>query len=62
MLFYKCLKVAQMNNEISKNKNCREIANYLSCFTFGLVNAGMKIMKKNEVIKMINLVILSVKN
>ena len=42
VLFRHCLNAAQEKKEISRDKDCEALANYLSCFTFGLVNLRMK--------------------
>jgi len=42
---------AQERKEISNNKDCKALANYLSCFTFGFVNLGMQDISKKELTK-----------
>lgn len=61
-LFYRCLKAAQERKEIGSNKECKELANYLACFTFGLVNIGMKGANEKELRKMVGLTLSAVKN
>ena len=62
VLFYHCLTAAQERKEISRDKDCKALANYLSCFTFGLVNLGMKKMNKKELRKIIGLALLIIKD
>ena len=50
-LFSNCLNAAQERKEISNNKDCKALANYLSCFTFGFVNLGMQDISKKELTK-----------
>ena len=50
-LFNNCLNAAQERKEISNNKDCKALANYLSCFTFGFVNLGMQDISKKELTK-----------
>ena len=50
-LFNNCLNAAQERKEISNNKDCKDLANYLSCFTFGFVNLGMQDISKKELTK-----------
>lgn len=61
-LFYSCLKAAQKRKEISINKECKGLANYLTCFTFGLVNIGMKEASEEELRKIVDLTLSVVKN
>ena len=60
-LFCNCLKAAQERKEIGSNKECRELANYLTCFTFGLVNIGMKESSEEELRRMVEMTLLTVK-
>jgi TetR/AcrR family transcriptional repressor of nem operon len=60
--FYNCLKAAQENNEISRDKNCEVLASYLTCFLFGLVNVGKNETRKNELRKIADAALLVVKN
>lgn len=60
--FYNCLKAAQENNEISRDKNCEVLASYLTCFLFGLVNVGKNKTRKNELRKIADAALLVVKN
>ena len=62
VLFNRCLTAAQEKNEISRDKDCKALANYLSCFTFGMVNLGMKKMSKNELSKSIDIALFVIKN
>ncbi len=45
---------AQERKEISNNKDCKALTNYLSCFTFGFVNLGMQDISKKELRKIAN--------
>jgi len=60
--FYNCLKAAQENNEISRDKNCEVLASYLTCFLFGLVNVGKNESRKSELRKIVDAALLVVKN
>jgi len=60
--FYNCLKAAQENNEISRDKNCEVLASYLTCFLFGLVNIGKNETRNNEIRKIVDAALLVVKN
>jgi len=53
-LFNNCLNAAQERKEISNNKDCKALADYLSCFTFGFVNIGMKGISKKELRKIVD--------
>ena len=61
-LFNNCLNAAQEKKEISNNKDCNDLANYLSCFTFGFVNLGMKGISKEELRKTADFALLVVKS
>ena len=61
-LYRNCLIAAQKKNEISSDKNCKALADYLSLFTYGLVNLGMKKMSKKELRNAIDLALLVVKS
>jgi len=61
-LFSNCLNAAQERKEISNNKDCKALANYLSCFTFGFVNLGMKGISKEELRKVADFSLLVVKS
>ncbi len=60
--FYNCLKAAQENDEISRDKNCEVLASYLTCFLFGLVNVGKNETRKSELRKIADAALLVVKN
>ncbi len=62
ILFNNCLNAAQEKKEISNNKDCEDLANYLSCFTFGFVNLGMKGITKKELRKIADFALLVVKS
>ena len=62
VLYKKCLMAAQKNNEISSDKNCKVLADYLSLFTYGLVNLGMKKMSKKELRNSIDAALMLIKN
>jgi len=62
ILFNNCLNAAQEKKEISNNKDCNDLANYLSCFTFGFVNLGMKGISKEELRKTADFALLVVKS
>ena len=40
VLLLNCLTAAQKNGEISEDKDCEVLANYLFCFVRGLMNVG----------------------
>jgi len=61
-LYRNCLISAQKKNEIRSDKNCKALADYLSIFTYGLVNLGMKKMSKKELRNTIDLTLLLVKS
>ena len=61
-LLYDCLKASQKRKEINNNKQCKELANYLTCFTFGLVNIGIKEASETELRNMIDITLSAVKN
>lgn len=60
--FYKCLKAAQDNDEISNDKNCMVLANYLTCFLSGLVNVGKNETKKKDLQKIVDVALSSIRN
>jgi len=60
--FYNCLKAAQERKEISGDKDCKALADYLVCFTCGLVNIGKNETKKKELREMVNVALSAVKN
>jgi len=60
-LFYNCLKAAQERKEISGDKDCKALADYLTCFTCGLVNFGKNETNKKELRKMVDVALSSVK-
>ena len=60
-LFYNCLKAAQ-KKEINNKKDCRELANYLSCFVFGLVSVGMREASEEELQRMSDMALLAIYN
>lgn len=60
-LFYNCLKAAQERKEISGDKDCKALADYLTCFTCGLVNFGKNETKKKELRKMVDVALSAVR-
>jgi len=62
ILYRNYLIAAQKKNEISSAKNCKALTDYLSLFTSGLVNPGMKKMSKKELRNTIDLTLLVVKS
>lgn len=61
-LFNNCSKAAQERKEIKENKDCMALANYLACFTFGLVNIGMKETSKEELRKIADFALSAARN
>ncbi len=61
-LFYNCLHAAKARKEISNTKDCKALADYLSCFIFGLVNLGMKKMSSKELKESVDLALGVIKN
>jgi len=61
-LFNNCLNAAQEKKEINNNKDCKDLANYLSCFTFGFVNLGMQDISKKELRKIADFALLVVRS
>ena len=61
-LYLNCLKAAQKKKEISKNKDCDALADYMCNFTYGFVNLGMKRMSENELKKSASLALEVIKN
>ena len=61
-LFYNCLKAAQKRKEISGDKDCKALANYLTCFTCGLVNFGKSGTNMSELKKIIDVALLPIRN
>lgn len=61
-LLLHCLHAAQERKEISTNKDCKRLANYLVCFTFGMINIGMKNTTKKELRKIANDALSTIKN
>ena len=59
--FYNCLQAAQDKNEISEDKDCKALADYLVCFTFGVVNIGKNETKKKELRKMVDVALSAVR-
>ncbi len=59
--FYNCLQAAQDKNEISEDKDCKALADYLVCFTFGLVNIGKNETKKKKLRKMVDVALSAVR-
>ena len=59
--FYHCLQAAQDKNEISEDKDCKTLADYLVCFTFGLVNIGKNETKKKALRKMVDVALSAVR-
>ncbi len=60
--FYNCLQAAQERKEISVDKDCKALADYLTCFTCGLVNVGKNETKRKELRKMVDVALSAVKN
>ncbi len=60
-LFYNCLKAAQERKEISVDKDCKALADYLTCFTCGLVNFGKNETNKKELRKMVDVALSTVR-
>jgi len=60
-LFYNCLKAAQERKEISGDKDCKVLADYLTCFTCGLVNVGKNETNKKELRKMVDVALSTVR-
>ena len=60
-VFYNCLQAAQDKNEISEDKDCKTLADYLVCFTFGLVNIGKNETKKKALRKMVDVALSAVR-
>ncbi len=60
--FYNCLQAAQERKEISVDKDCKALADYLTCFTCGLVNFGKNETNKKELRKMVDVALSAVKN
>jgi len=60
--FYNCLQAAQERKEISDDKNCKALADFLTCFTFGLVNIGKNETREKELRKIVNVALSAVKN
>jgi len=61
-LIFKCLKSAQERKEISVNKDCKRLTNYLVCFVFGLINIGMKDATEGDLRNIANDALLSIKS
>jgi len=61
-LFYDCLLAAQKKGEISKAKDCKVLASYLSCFLRGLINFGRSDTNKAALRKMTDVALLAIKN
>ncbi len=47
-LLINCLNAAQERKEISVNKDCKCLADFLICFIFGMINIGMKDTTEEE--------------
>ncbi len=62
VLFYNCLKAAQERKEISGDKDCKALADYLTCFTCGLVNFGKNETRMSELRKMVGVALSSIRN
>jgi len=60
-VFYNCLQAAQDKNEIREDKDCKALADYLVCFTFGLVNIGKNETKKKALRKMVDVALSAVR-
>lgn len=52
-MFLTCLRAAQENGEISKEKDCKMFADYLMCFLEGLMVMGKTSPTKNSVNKIV---------
>jgi len=61
-LFYDCLLAAKDKGEISKNKDCKVLASYLSCFLRGLINFGRSDTNKATLRKMTEVALMAIKN
>ncbi len=59
--FYNCLQAAQDKNEISGDKDSKALADYLTCFTFGLMSVGKNETKKKELRKMVDVALSAVR-
>ena len=61
-LYLSCLKAAQKRKEISSNKDCDALADYMCNFTYGFVNLGMKKMSEKELNESVNLALKVIKD
>ena len=61
-LLSNCLHAAQERKEISVNRDCKCLVNFLVCFTFGMINIGMKDTTKEELRKMVTSTLSVIKN
>jgi len=55
-MFYSCLRTAQENGEIPKEKDCKMLADYLMCFLEGLMVMGKTNPTKKSVNKIMDTV------
>jgi len=55
-IFYECLRAAQENGEIPKEKDCKMLADYLMCFLEGLMVMGKTNPTKKSVNKIMDTV------
>ena len=61
-LLCKCLESAQKRREISDNKDCKELANYFTCLTLGLVSIGTRRTNEEELRRMVKTALTIVKD
>lgn len=61
-LFNRCLSAAKKKKEISYDKDCKILANFLTCFTLGFVNIGFERTKKKNLKKIKSFVLSALKN
>ncbi len=59
---YDCLKAAQKNGEIGRDKDCKVLAGYLGCFLRGLMNLGRSNKNKKMLRKLTHVALSAVKN
>ena len=60
-LLLNCLYAAQARKEISANKDCKSLADYLVCFIFGMINIGMRDTTEEELKIITNYVLSTIK-
>ena len=61
-LLLNCLNAAQERKEIGTDKDCDSLANFLLCFSFGMINIGTKVATKKELRKIKNVASSALKN